>query len=257
MRLKNRIAIVTGAARGIGLAISERLAAEGATVVMSDILDDAGQAAATTLGATYLRCDVAKSAEVNALVSAVAERFGAIDILVNNAGIAVGGDFLDVTEADFDRVIGVNLKGSFLMLQACARHMVKQAEAGRKPGAIVNMSSVNDTLAIPGIVSYCVSKGGVSQLTRATSIALAPFGIRVNAIGPGTIETDMARGVLADKSAMNRAMSRTPMGRVGAASEVASIAAFLVSDDASYVTGETVYADGGRMPLNYTVPVRE
>jgi glucose 1-dehydrogenase len=257
LRLKNRIAIVTGAARGIGLAISERLAAEGATVVMSDILDDAGQAAATTLGATYLRCDVAKSAEVNALVSAVAERFGAIDILVNNAGIAVGGDFLDVTEADFDRVIGVNLKGSFLMLQACARHMVKQAEAGRKPGAIVNMSSVNDTLAIPGIVSYCVSKGGVSQLTRATSIALAPFGIRVNAIGPGTIETDMARGVLADKSAMNRAMSRTPMGRVGAASEVASIAAFLVSDDASYVTGETVYADGGRMPLNYTVPVRE
>ena len=224
---------------------------------MSDILDDAGQAAATTLGATYLRCDVAKSAEVNALVSAVAERFGAIDILVNNAGIAVGGDFLDVTEADFDRVIGVNLKGSFLMLQACARHMVKQAEAGRKPGAIVNMSSVNDTLAIPGIVSYCVSKGGVSQLTRATSIALAPFGIRVNAIGPGTIETDMARGVLADKSAMNRAMSRTPMGRVGAASEVASIAAFLVSDDASYVTGETVYADGGRMPLNYTVPVKE
>ena len=257
MRLKNRIAIVTGAARGIGLAISERLAAEGATVVMSDILDDAGQAAATTLGATYLRCDVAKSAEVNALVSAVAERFGAIDILVNNAGIAVGGDFLDVTEADFDRVIGVNLKGSFLMLQACARHMVKQAEAGRKPGAIVNMSSVNDTLAIPGIVSYCVSKGGVSQLTRATSIALAPFGIRVNAIGPGTIETDMARGVLADKSAMNRAMARTPMGRVGAASEVASIAAFLVSDDASYVTGETVYADGGRMPLNYTVPVKE
>ena len=257
MRLKNRIAIVTGAARGIGLAISERLAAEGATVVMSDILDDAGQAAATTLGATYLRCDVAKSAEVNALVSAVAERFGAIDLLVNNAGIAVGGDFLDVTEADFDRVIGVNLKGSFLMLQACARHMVKQAEAGRKPGAIVNMSSVNDTLAIPGIVSYCVSKGGVSQLTRATSIALAPFGIRVNAIGPGTIETDMARGVLADKSAMNRAMSRTPMGRVGAASEVASIAAFLVSDDASYVTGETVYADGGRMPLNYTVPVKE
>ena len=257
MRLKNRIAIVTGAARGIGLAISERLAAEGATVLMSDILDDAGQAAATTLGATYLRCDVAKSAEVNALISAVAERFGAIDILVNNAGIAVGGDFLDVTEADFDRVIGVNLKGSFLMLQACARHMVKQAEAGRKPGAIVNMSSVNDTLAIPGIVSYCVSKGGVSQLTRATSIALAPFGIRVNAIGPGTIETDMARGVLADQSAMNRAMSRTPMGRVGAASEVASIAAFLVSDDASYVTGETVYADGGRMPLNYTVPVKE
>ena len=126
-------------------------------------------------------------------------------------------DFLDVTEADFDRVIGINLKGSFLMLQACARHMVKQAEAGRKPGAIVNMSSVNDTLAIPAIVSYCMSKGGVSQLTRATSIALAPHGIRVNAIGPGTIGTDMCKGVLADKAAMNRAMSRTPLGRAGRA----------------------------------------
>ncbi len=257
MRLKNRIAIVTGAARGIGFAIAERFVQEGASVVISDILDDVGSEAARTIGATYIHCDVSKSAEVNALVAATVERFGAIDILVNNAGIAVGGDFLQVSEADFDRVLGVNLKGSFLMLQACARHMVSQAEAGRKPGAIVNMSSVNDTLAIPAIVTYCISKGGVSQLTRSTALALAPQGIRVNAIGPGTIETDMARGVLADKAALNRAMSRTPLGRVGAASEVASIAAFLASDDASYVTGETIYVDGGRMPLNYTVPVRE
>jgi NAD(P)-dependent dehydrogenase (short-subunit alcohol dehydrogenase family) len=257
LRLKNRIAIVTGAARGIGFAIAERFVQEGASVVISDILDDVGSEAARTIGATYIHCDVSKSAEVNALVAATVERFGAIDILVNNAGIAVGGDFLQVSEADFDRVLGVNLKGSFLMLQACARHMVSQAEAGRKPGAIVNMSSVNDTLAIPAIVTYCISKGGVSQLTRATALALAPQGIRVNAIGPGTIETDMARGVLADKAALNRAMSRTPLGRVGAASEVASIAAFLASDDASYVTGETIYVDGGRMPLNYTVPVRE
>jgi len=257
LRLKDRIAIVTGAARGIGLAIAERFAQEGAIVVISDILDDVGSEAAQAIGATYIHCDVSKSAAVNALVATTVERFGAVDILVNNAGIAVGGDFLDVSEADFDRVIGINLKGSFLMLQACARHMVSQAEAGRKPGAIVNMSSVNDTLAIPAIVTYCVSKGGVSQLTRATALALAPHGIRVNAIGPGTIETDMARGVLADKAALNRAMSRTPLGRLGAPSEVASIAAFLASDDASYVTGETIYVDGGRMPLNYTVPVRE
>lgn len=257
MKLKDRIAIVTGAARGIGLAIAQRFVAEGATVITSDVLDAEGQAAAASIGAAYLHCDVSKADDVNALVAEVISRHGAIDILGNNAGIAVGGDFLDVTEAEFDRVIGINLKGSFLMLQACARHMVKQAQAGRKPGAIVNMSSVNDTLAIPGIVTYCMSKGGVSQLTRATSIALAPHGIRVNAIGPGTIETDMARGVLSDKVAMNRAMSRTPMGRVGAASEVASIAAFLASDDASYVTGETIYVDGGRMPLNYTVPVKE
>ncbi|WP_421693984.1 SDR family NAD(P)-dependent oxidoreductase [Aestuariivirga sp.] len=257
MRLNDRIAIVTGAARGIGLAIAERLAKDGATVVISDVLDQEGEAAAKEIGASYLHCDVSRAAEVTALVSAVAAKHGAVDILVNNAGIAVGGDFLDISEADFDRVIGINLKGSFLMLQACARLMVKQAGAGRKPGAIVNMSSVNDTLAIPGIVTYCISKGGVSQLTRATSLALAPHGIRVNAIGPGTINTDMAKGVLADKAALNRAMSRTPLGRVGEPSEVASIAAFLVSDDASYVTGETIYVDGGRMPLNYTVPLKD
>ena len=257
MRLNDRIAIVTGAARGIGLAIAERLVKDGATVVISDVLDQEGEAAAKAIGASYLHCDVSRAAEVTALVSAVAAKHGAVDILVNNAGIAVGGDFLDIPEADFDRVIGINLKGSFLMLQACARLMVTQAGAGRKPGAIVNMSSVNDTLAIPGIVTYCISKGGVSQLTRATALALAPHGIRVNAIGPGTINTDMAKGVLADKAALNRAMSRTPLGRVGEPSEVASIAAFLVSDDASYVTGETIYADGGRLPLNYTVPVKD
>ena len=257
MRLKNRIAIVTGAARGIGLAIAARFAQEGATVVISDVMDAEGEAAAKSIGATYRHCDVSQSAEVNALVSGVADTHGAVDILVNNAGIALGGDFLEVSEADFDRVIGINLKGSFLMLQACARIMVAQAQAGRKPGAIINMSSVNDTLAIPGIVTYCISKGGVSQLTRATSIALAPHGIRVNAIGPGSINTDMMKGVLADKAALNRAMSRTPLGRVGEPSEVAAIAAFLASDDASYVTGETIYVDGGRMPLNYTVPVKE
>ena len=257
MRLKDRIAIVTGAARGIGLAIAERYIAEGATVVISDILDEAGTESAKAIGATYVHCDVSKSADVNALVEGVVQKFGAVDLLVNNAGIAVGRDFLDVSEEEFDRVIGINLKGSFLMLQACARHMVKQAQAGRKPGAIVNMSSVNDTLAIPTIVTYCMSKGGVSQLTRSTSISLAAHGIRVNAIGPGSIRTSMLAGVVSDKAAMNRVMSRTPMGRAGEPSEVASIAAFLASDDASYVTGETIYVDGGRMPLNYTVPVKE
>jgi glucose 1-dehydrogenase len=256
MKLNDRIAIVTGAARGIGLAIARRFAAEGASVILSDVLDGEGEAAAKAIGATYMHCDVSNMAEVTALVAAVIEKHGAVDILANNAGIAMGGDFLDVTEADFERVIGINLKGAFFMLQACARQMVKQAQAGRKPGAIINMSSVNDTLAIPGIVTYCMSKGGISQLTRATALALAPHGIRVNAIGPGTIETDMAKGVLADQAAFNRAMSRTPLGRMGAPAEVAAIAAFLASDDASYVTGETIYVDGGRMPLNYTVPVK-
>jgi NAD(P)-dependent dehydrogenase (short-subunit alcohol dehydrogenase family) len=257
VKLKDRIAIVTGASKGIGLACAERFAADGATVIMSDVDDGAGEAAAKTIGATYMHCDVSKASEVNALVEAVVRRFGAIDILMNNAGIAMAGDFLGITEADLDKVLGINLKGSFLMLQACARHMVKQAEAGRKPGAIINMSSVNDTLAIPTIVSYCMSKGGVSQLTRATSIYLAPYGIRVNAVGPGSIRTDMYKGVVADPAAVKRVMSRTPMGRPGEPAEVASIAAFLASDDASYVTGETIYVDGGRMPLNYVVAVKE
>lgn len=257
MKLKDRIAIVTGAAKGIGLACAERFAADGAIVIMSDVDDGAGEAAAKAIGATYIHCDVSRASDVDALVEGVVRRFGAIDILMNNAGIAMAGDFLSITEADLDKVLGINLKGSFLMLQACARHMVKQAEAGRKPGAIINMSSVNDTLAIPTIVSYCMSKGGVSQLTRATSIYLAPYGIRVNAIGPGSIRTDMYKGVVADPAAVKRVMSRTPMGRPGEPSEVASIAAFLASDDASYVTGETIYVDGGRMPLNYVVAVKE
>ncbi|HLA02548.1 MAG TPA: SDR family oxidoreductase [Aestuariivirga sp.] len=252
MKLKNRIAIITGAARGIGLACAERFVTEGAHVIIVDVLDEIGKVEAKRLGATYMHCDVSKSSDVNAVVAAVVKQHGAVDILLNNAAISISGDFLEISESDYDKVLDINLKGSFLMLQACAREMVKQAA-----GSIINMSSVNDTLAIPSIVSYCVAKGGISQLTRATSISLAPHGIRVNAIGPGSIMTDMLKSVVNDKAAMARVMSRTPMGRVGNPSEIASIAVFLASDDSSYVTGQTIYADGGRMPLNYTVPVKE
>jgi glucose 1-dehydrogenase len=257
MKLKNKVAIITGAARGIGLACAGRFIAEGAKVIITDVLDDAGSAEAKRMGATYLHCDVSKSGDVKTVITAVVKQFGGIDILMNNAGISISGDFLEISKADYDKVIDINLKGSFLMLQACAREMVAQVAAGKPAGSIVNMSSVNDTLAIPSIVSYCVAKGGVSQLTRATSIYLAPYGIRVNAIGPGSIMTDMLKSIVSDRSAMNRVMSRTPMARIGEPSEIASIAVFLASDDSSYVTGQTIYADGGRMPLNYTVPVKE
>jgi glucose 1-dehydrogenase len=255
MKLKDRIAIVTGAARGIGLAIAEEFRTQGAQVVMADVMD--GAAEAKRIGATFMQCDVSKSADIATCVAETVKQHGAIDILVNNAGISVVKDFFDVTEEDFDRIIAINLKGSFLMLQACARHMVKQVEAGRKAGAIVNMSSVNDTLAIPTIAPYTMSKGGVRQLTKVAALALAPHGIRVNAIGPGSIMTDMLKGVMNDKAAMTRILSRTPMGRIGEASEMASIAAFLASDEASYVSGQVIYADGARMPLNYTVAVKE
>jgi glucose 1-dehydrogenase len=257
MKLKNRIAIVTGAARGIGLAIAERFVAEGAKVMMVDVLDELGASEAKRLGATYMHCDVSKSIDVKAVVATTVKQHGAVDVLVNNAAISIVGEFLEITEAQFDSVIGVNLKGSFLMLQACGREMVKQIASGRSPGAVVNMSSVNDTLAIPTIAPYTMSKGGVRQLTKVAALALAPHGIRVNAIGPGSIMTDMLKGVANDKAAMNRILSRTPLGRVGEASEIASIAAFLASEEASYISGQVIYADGARMPLNYVVPVKD
>jgi glucose 1-dehydrogenase len=257
MKLKDRVAIVTGAARGIGLAIAEEFVKQGAIVMMVDVLDKEGAAEAKRLGASYQHCDVSNSGEINALVAHTVKQHGAVDVLVNNAAISVVGEFLDITEEQFDTVIGINLKGSFLLAQACGREMVKQVAAGRKPGAIVNMSSVNDTLAIPTIAPYTMSKGGVRQLTKVAALALAPHGIRVNAIGPGSIMTDMLKGVMTDKAARTRILSRTPMGRVGEPSEMASIAAFLASDEASYVSGQVIYADGARMPLNYVVAVKD
>jgi NAD(P)-dependent dehydrogenase (short-subunit alcohol dehydrogenase family) len=256
MKLKDRIAIITGAARGIGYACAERLHAEGARLVLSDINDAAGEQSARNLpGSVFIHCDVGNAAEVNALVDATVRRFGSLDILINNAGIVAAGDFLEISEVDFDRVIRVNLKGAFLVAQACARRMVAQVKAGGKPGSIVNMSSVNAVLAIATQVPYSISKGGVGQLTKVAALNLAPHGIRVNAIGPGSIVTEMLAAVVSDAEARHRVMSRTPLGRMGEPAEIAAIAAFLASDDASYITGQTIYADGGRLPLNYTVPV--
>jgi NAD(P)-dependent dehydrogenase (short-subunit alcohol dehydrogenase family) len=249
--LAGRVCIVTGAAQGIGAACVRRFAREGATVVLADIDDGRGQALASELQATYIHCDVGDPAQVDALVASVVQAHGRIDVLVNNAGIFKAADFLDITEADFDAVLRVNLKGAFLMGQAVAREMARR---GR--GAIVNMSSVNAVLAIPTIASYNVSKGGINQLTRVMALALADKGVRVNAVAPGTIATELAaRAVLTSEEAKARIMSRTPMKRLGEPSEVADAVAWLASDAASYVTGEIVVVDGGRMTLNYTVPV--
>jgi glucose 1-dehydrogenase len=257
LKLKNKVALVTGAARGIGYAIAERFVAEGATVIVADVLDAEGKMAAKKFSATYMTCDVSKSADINRVITDVVANHGNIDILVNNAAISIVKEFLDVTEDDFDKVLAVNLKGSFLLAQAAAKQMVKQVKAGRSPGCIINMSSVNDTLAIETIAPYTMSKGGVKQLTSVAAIALAPHGIRVNGIGPGSIMTDMLKGVMVDDASRRRILSRTPMGRVGMPEEMAAIAAFLASDDASYITGQIIYADGGRMHMNYTVPVKD
>lgn len=258
-RLSGRSALITGAARGIGLAIAKRFVEDGANVVLSDIDEKTGREAAKSLGANahFVAADVGDAKAVEALVNLTIEKHGALDILVNNAGIIHTADFLDISESDFDRVLRVNLKGSFLCGQAAARQMVLQAKAGRKPGSIINMSSVNSVVAIPNQVPYSVSKGGIQQLTKVMALSLAPYGIRVNAIGPGSIATEILAGVAKDKAAKKRLLSRTPPQRIGGAEEIAGVASFLASDDASYVTGETIFPDGGRLALNYVVDVKD
>ncbi len=244
------IALITGGARGIGLASAEALAEEGARIVLADIDGAAVREAAGTLGndARGIVCDMGDPAQVAALFDEVEADLGPVAKLVNCAGIAIPGDFLETPLDEFRKVIDVNLTGSFLALQRAARTMVAQGIAG----AAVNMSSINAQVAIPTIASYCASKGGVMQLTKAAALALAPHGIRVNAVGPGSIDTAMLAGVNADPAAMARVMSRTPLGRIGTPREIGDVVAFLLSDKASYITGETVYVDGGRLALNYT-----
>jgi glucose 1-dehydrogenase len=257
MKLANKVAVVTGGARGIGLAVAQRFVAEGASVVIADIDGAAGEAAALATGAAcrFVAADVSAARDAEGVVAETCRLFGRLDILVNNAAIVHSADFLDIAEADFDRVLRVNLKGAFLIGQAAARRMVAQRRDGTSPGAIVNMSSINAVVAIANQVPYCVAKGGLSQLTKVMALSLAPHGIRVNAIGPGSIMTDILKAVGSDREAKRRILARTPLGRIGDPDEIASIAVFLASEDSSYMTGQTVYADGGRLALNYIVPV--
>lgn len=255
--LSGKVAIVTGGARGIGRAVAARLVEEGMSVMIADVDDEGGEKTAAELGEAvrFTECDVAEKLDVRNLLAATLDAFGDVHVLVNNAGIVGGAAFLELSEEDFDRVLAVNLKGAFLVSQAVAKHMVERVKAGGPGGSIVNMSSVNAVFALPQQVPYSVSKGGLAQLTRAAALALAPHKIRVNAVGPGSIDTDMLAAVNKDAAAKKMVLSRTPMGRIGRPEEIAAVVAFLASDDASYVTGQTVYADGGRLPLNYVVPV--
>ncbi len=261
MALEDKVAIVTGGARGIGYAIARRFLDDGARVVLADRDDEAGSKAAAELGGfgpvRFVECDVGERLDVRNLVASATDAFGEIDILVNNAAQLVAADFLDLEEGDFDRVLKTNLKGSFLCGQAVARQMVERVKEGGDPGVIINLSSVNAVFAIANQVPYSISKGGINQLTKVMALALAPHGIRVNAIGPGSIMTEMLETVMSNPEARETILSRTPLGRIGNPSEIAAIASFLASDEASYITGQTIYADGGRLPLNYTVPVRE
>ena len=243
------LALVTGAAQGIGYACAEALAEDGHRIVLADINGDGVAAAAKRLGSDTvgMTCDMGDPGQIAALFDRVEAEHGPVSVLVNNAGIALPGSFLDYDLETFRTVLSVNLTGVFVAIQRAARTMVENGIEG----AVVNMSSINDRVAIPAIPAYCASKGGVAQLTKVAALALAEHSIRVNAVGPGSIDTDMMASVNANPEAMKMVLSRTPLKRIGTAREIGDVVAFLASKKASYITGETIYVDGGRLGLNY------
>jgi glucose 1-dehydrogenase len=255
-RLAGKTAVVTGAANGIGLACAKRFAADGAAVALGDINVEAGEAAAKALReqgarAIFVETDVNQRAAIAGLIDRATRDFGRIDVMLNNAGVALNASVLEMSDETFDKVLSINLRSAFIGTQLAARQMI----AEKHGGVIISMSSVNALLAIPGLAAYACTKGALNQLTKVAAIELAPHNIRVVAIGPGTILTDLAKkAVLSDEAARKRILARTPIGRAGEPEEVASVASFLASEDASYITGQTIYPDGGRLALNYTVP---
>lgn len=256
MKHAGKVAIITGAAQGIGRACAERLLTDGAKVVISDIdaekLNRTAEEIRAGSNLLAVQADVTSVAALEALVAKALDHFGRLDIMVNNAGIAPVLDFLDVTEEIYDSVLDVNLKGAFFGTQIAGRHMVAQGS-----GVIINMSSINSGLANPNVAPYAISKGGMNQVTSTAAVAFAPHNVRVCGVGPGTIMTEMVAGSFINNAGNEIILARTPLGRYGQPQEIASVVSFLASEDASFITGETIYPDGGRRVLNYLMPKRE
>ena len=239
MRLKNKVAIVTGAASGIGKAIAEKFLKEGAKVVFADVSLPTGFTHNETQ--FFIQCDVSKSDQVDALIRKSVEKFRTIDIMVNNAGIGTVGGILETTDEIWNKTIGVNLSGVFYGIRAAARVMKEK----NIKGSIINISSILGEVGMAGAISYCASKGGIVQLTHAAALDLAPLNIKVNAIAPGFIETNMTKESLANPDFQKMVESNTPLGHAGKAEDIANTALFLASDESPYITGDVLFVDGG------------
>jgi glucose 1-dehydrogenase len=250
--LKGHAAIVTGASSGIGQSIAMRLAREGVNVLIdyigqSEEADKTAQAAqALGVRAVAVQADVSRVEAVEMLIEEAWKAFGAVDILINNAGMEKKSDFPDTTEDDYDHVLGVNLKGPFFLTRA----FVKRLIAAKKPGRVINISSVHEDMAFPGFATYCASKGGLRMLMRDLAVELGPAGITINNVAPGAIQTPINKSLLEDKPKLNALLAQIPLGRLGTPEDVAGLVAFLASEDAAYITGSTFTIDGG-LSRNY------
>jgi len=257
MKLKDKVAVITGGTKGIGLGIAAEFIKEGAKVVIGGRNPDTGAAGVRELEALggeaiYIPCDVGQMDQLQNIIEKSVEHFGRIDIYVANAGINDPDHthYLDITPEQYDTIMDVNLKGMFFGGQYAAREMVKQGNGG----VIINMSSVNAYLALDSQMVYTTSKGGVQQLTKVQAVALAKNGIKVNAIAPGPIMTDLMKRVASSKSDMDNLMSRTPIGRIGTPAECGRLAVFLASEDSNFIFGQSIFNDGGRGFQAYPAP---
>ena len=246
------VALVTGSSSGIGQGIAERLAKDGADIVIDYVGSPNGATAtkkvveAAGRRALVLSCDISDVTAAQQMVDQAWQQLGPVSILVNDAGMEKRADFWDVTTADYDKVLGVNLRGAFFLTQA----FVRKLKAAGKPGRILNISSIHEDMAFPGFSTYCLSKGGMRMMTRDLAVELGPLGITINNIAPGAISTPINAALLADKPELNALLKNIPLGRMGSVNDVASLVSFLASDDASYITGATFVVDGGLM-VNY------
>lgn len=257
MELREKVIVITGAARGIGRAYAERFAREGCAVVIGDVTEEAGRATAAELAAAggrvaFTRCDVTRAEDCAALMAFAAETFGAVDVVIANAGVIDEGDFLAITAEGFDRVMDVNVRGVFHTGQAAARAMI----AGGRGGVIICITSTVAVVSDWTEGSYPISKGAVAAMMKLMAISLADHGIRACAIGPGAVNTQMMASELENPEKRRIVEARTPLRRPAEPEEIADVAAFLASDAARYVTGQTIYVDGGRLALNYEMPPR-